>query len=321
VHGCWQSASGILKTPFACAPSGQTMKPGTPDIQCVNDVRARLGEGTCWDHRAQCLWWLDIYSKVIHRYQPSTGISSTFDAPSEPGCVAVRERGGLIVAMKDGFYFFDPAENVFTPILDAEAHIAQTRMNDGKTDRQGRFWSGTVSESSPPQSVASLYRLDSDLSCHKVVEGVTCSNGLAWNPDSRTMYFADSATPYVWAWDFDPERGEVENRRVFVDLSPFEGVCDGATVDAEGCYWLTMPFKGKVQRYDPAGKLMQTIALPADVPTCCEFGGKDLNILFVTTATLGRVATELKEFPMAGSLFALDVGVSGLPARHFEERL
>jgi L-arabinonolactonase len=290
------------------------------DIQCVVDAKALLGEGTCWDARVQCLWWVDIYARAIHRYEPSNGEMQTFLAPAPVGCLAARGLGGLVVAMADGFFFFDPTTRQFQSIIDAEAHIPDTRMNDGKTDRQGRFWSGTVfeAERKAPQAVGSLYRLDADLSCHPMVEGVTCSNGLAWSPDSRTMYFTDSRTPYVWAWDFDAIDGAIENRRVYIDLSSFEAVGDGATVDAEGCYRLTMPFKGKVQRYDPTGKLMQTIELPTDVPTCCEFGGKDLDVLYVTTATLGRKPEQLKNQSMAGGLFAIYIGVKGLPSVPFK---
>jgi L-arabinonolactonase len=295
--------------------------PKEPYIECVIDAKAQLGEGPCWDWQARCLWWVDIHSKLIHRYDPLTGSSLTFSTPAPPGCVAVRQKGGLIVAMGNGFYFFDPPSGQFTSIVDVEAELSDTRMNDGKTDRQGRFWSGTMFESQgrPPRSIGSLYRLDGDLSFQRIVEGITCSNGLAWSPDSRTMYFADSATPYVWAWDFDASHGDVENRRIFIDLSSLGGVCDGATVDAEGCYWLAMPFKGKVQRYDPAGKLMQTISLPTDIPTCCEFGGKDLNILYITTAALGRSPAQLADQPAAGGVFAVDVGVKGLPACQFQQ--
>src|SRR5205814_892301 len=121
------------------------------------------------------------------------------------------EKGGLVVAMGNGFHFFDPASKQFTSIVDTKVHTTRTRMNDGKTDRQGRFWSGSMFESQtePPQAIGSLCRLDGDLSCHRIIEGVTCSNGLAWSPDSQTMYFSDSATPYVWKWDFHASRGEV----------------------------------------------------------------------------------------------------------------
>ena len=289
------------------------------DIQCVVQAKAGLGEGTCWDEKAQCLWWLDIFGKAIHRFEPATGRTQTFATPVRPGCLGIRARGGLVVAMGNGFHFFDPPNAEFRRVATIEPDVADVRMNDGKCDRQGRFWCGTVfeAEGKASQPVASLYRLESDLTCRSVAGGFICSNGLAWSPDSRVLYFTDSATPYVWAWDFDKTTGEMENRRVFVDLSADEGVCDGATVDAEGCYWLTMPFKSKVRRYDPNGKLMLSIDLPTDTPTCCEFGGTSLDVLYVTTATLDRSASELMSQPLAGGLFALHVGVKGLAACEF----
>jgi sugar lactone lactonase YvrE len=290
------------------------------DIQCVVDAKALLGEGTCWDAEEECLWWLDVYGQKIHRYKPSGEKTQTFSTPAPPGCLAVRERGGLVVAMGDGFHFFDPATKQFKLIVDVETTIRETRMNDGRADRQGRFWSGTEFDvqGKLPRALGSLYRLDVDLCCHKIIGGISCANGLAWSPDSRTMYFTDSGTPYVWAWNFDASSGEIENRRLYIDLSSINGVCDGATVDAEGCYWLTVPFQGKVQQYDPMGKLMRTIDLPTDMPTCCEFGGKNLDVLYVTTATFRRSAEKLRHQPMAGGLFAIDVGVKGLRSQSFK---
>jgi sugar lactone lactonase YvrE len=291
------------------------------NITCVIDAKAHLGEGTLWDPLAQCLWWLDIYSNKIWRYEPTSGRSQSFDTPVRPGCLGIRRSGGLVVAMGDGFYFFDPTSGLFQHIVDAEPQYVETRMNDGKTDRQGRFWSGTVFEApgKAASAIGSLYRLDVDLSCHKIVEGVLCSNGLAWSPDSRTMYFADSGRPCVWAWDFDAATGQIDSRREFVDLSGTEGVADGATVDEEGCYWLTVPLTGAVHRYDPEGHLMHTVKLPTDAPTCCEFGGRALDTLYVTTATLQRSPAELQDQPLAGGLFAVDVGVKGLPTTPFSD--
>jgi len=289
----------------------------TTDIQCVVDAKALLGEGTCWDADAQCLWWLDIHAKSIQCYVPKTGETQIFKTPQRPGCLAVRQRGGLVLAMGDGFHFFDPPNGSFQPIIAVESEAPEIRMNDGKTDRQGRFWSGGVfeAEGQAPRAIASLHCLRVDLSCNKVAEGITCSNGLAWSPDSRTLYLTDSATPYIWAWDFDPATAEIDRRRVFIDLSSQEAIGDGATVDADGCYWLTLPFKGMVQRYDPDGKLMRTIELPVDIPTCCEFGGEALDTLYVTTATLGR--SSLANQPWAGGLLAIDVGTRGLAAIPF----
>lgn len=290
------------------------------EVTCVLDAKALLGESTYWDPRAKVLWWIDIYARTIHCYDPASGVNRSYEAPEYLGCVAVRERGGLVVTMASGFHFFDPGTGRFDPIVDPEANLPTNRFNDGKTDRQGRFWSGSMFEAPgrPPERSAALYRLDFDLSWHRLVEGVGCSNGLAWSPDSRTMYFTDSHTPYVWAWDFDPPTGKIENRRIFVDLGWMDGIVDGSTVDAEGCYWLTVPFKGKVMRYDPDGTLMQTIEMPTDLPTCCEFGGENLDLLYVTSATLRRTPGELRDQPQAGGLFAIDAGVQGLPLVAFK---
>ncbi len=284
-------------------------------FECVVDAKARLGESTYWDPKAQVLWWIDIYGPTIHRYDPATKRNDTWTAPEYLGCIAARERGGLVLTMVSGFYFFDPDSGRFEQIVDPEADIPTTRFNDGKTDRQGRFWSGSMFEAKgqTPQKNASLYRLDPDLTSQRIIGGVGCSNGLAWSPDSRTMYFSDSHTPFVWAYDFDANTGQAENRRVFVDLGWMGAIVDGATVDAEGCYWLTVPFKGKVMRYDPDGNLMRTIEVPVDLPTCCEFGGPDLDVLYVTSAVYQYTPEELKHQPLAGGLFAMDAGVKGLP--------
>ncbi len=291
------------------------------DIECVVDAGALLGESTYWDVDDAVLWWIDIYGKTIHCYDPETGTDETVSLPEYPGCLAVREAGGLVLTMETGFYFLDPATGLSVPIVDPETALADTRFNDGKTDRQGRFWSGSMFEAQgkAPARIASLYRLDTDLTATRVVEGIGCSNGLAWSPDSRTMYYTDSHGPVVWAFDFDPVTGAAENRRDFVDLSFMSGIVDGATVDSEGCYWLTVPFKGKVMRYDPDGVLMQTIEMPVDLPTCCEFGGANLDTLYVTSATLRRPADQLAGQSHPGGLFAIHgTGARGLPLIPFK---
>ncbi|MDC9826326.1 SMP-30/gluconolactonase/LRE family protein [Devosia sp. ZB163] len=284
------------------------------DITCVVDAKAELGEGTIWDPKAGVLWWIDIWSRLIHRYDPRTGKDDTWESPEYLGCIGLRERGGLVVTMVSGFYFFDPGTGAFEAIVDPEAHLPLTRFNDGKPDRQGRFWSGSMFEAPGRQVefIGSLYRMDKDLSVHRMIEGVGCCNGLAWSPDSKTMYFSDSHTTIVRAYDFDPVTGDIENQRTFIDLDGSGGIADGATVDADGCYWVTVPVTSKVNRYDPEGKLMQSIVLPTDLPTCCEFGGENLDILYVTTAVLKRPAEHFKGQSNPGGLFAIDVGAKGL---------
>jgi L-arabinonolactonase len=284
------------------------------EIACVVDASAVLGEGTIWDPSAQVLWWIDIWGRLIHRYDPKTGADDTWTSPEFLGCIGLRARGGLVVTMVSGFFFFDPATGRFDPIIDPEAHMPDTRFNDGKTDRQGRFWSGSMFEvpGRKVEFIAGLYRLDKDLTAHKIIGKIGCCNGLAWSPDSKTMYFSDSHTTIVRAYDFDPATGDVENERVFVDVASTGGIVDGATVDAEGCYWATLPVTSKVCRYDPKGKLMQTVVMPTDLPTCCEFGGQDLDILYVTTAVLNRPREHFKHQRNPGGLFAVHVGVKGL---------
>lgn len=289
------------------------------DVQCVIAAGAQLGEGTFWDTAGQALWWVDIFANTLHRFDPATGAQQSYATPEAPGCVATRVGGGLVLTMTSGFFFFDPRQRVFEAIVDPESDLSATRFNDGRTDRQGRFWSGSmvIDVAAQPNKIAALYCLHADLSCRRVLEHIGCANGLAWSPDGRTMYHADSHTSLIRAWDFDPSTAEIDNERIFVDLALIKGIADGATVDAEGCYWVTIPFQGRLLRFDPAGVLMRTIELPCDIPTCCEFGGPDLDVLYVTSAVLNRTARELANQPLAGGLFAIDVGVRGLPAAPF----
>jgi L-arabinonolactonase len=286
------------------------------EIECIYDAKAELGEGPLWDPVAQVLWWVDIKKRLIYRTAPGDGRTETWQAPADLGCLAVRAGGGLVITMANGFHFFDPATGRFDAITDPEPDLSENRFNDGKPDRQGRFWAGTMHDAATKPSAA-LYRLDADLTCHRMIEGIHVSNGLAWSPDSRTMYYADSVAAKVWAWDFEPETGEIDRQRIFIDTAATGGVPDGATVDQDGCYWLTLPRTGRITRYDPDGHEMQTIMMPTDLPTCVMFGGPNLDTLFVTTAIFGRSAKELAGQKHPGGLFALNAGVKGLPEAHF----
>lgn len=287
------------------------------EIVCVLDAKAGLGEGPLWDPRAQVLWWVNIKAREIHRFDPADGTDRVWLAPEDVGSLAVRDSGGLVVALTDGFSFFDPEAGTFTAITDPESTIAGNRFNDGKPDRQGRFWAGSMFEGGEPRASAALYRLDHDLSCHRMVDGIYCSNGLAWSPDSTIMYYADSLAQRVWQWDFDPESGAIENRRDYVDTAPLDSNPDGATVDSEGGYWLTLPEADKLARFDPDGKLMLLVDMPVHHPTCAMFGGPDLDVLYLTTAAMFRSPAELARKPLTGGLLAMQPGVKGLPEAHF----
>ena len=289
------------------------------EIQCVVAAGAKLGEGTFWDCAGQALWWVDIFANTIHRYTPASGEQVSYATPEAPGCLATRAQGGLVLTMTSGFFFFDPLSGAFEAVVDPESELAATRFNDGRTDRQGRFWSGSmvIDPVAEPRKLAALHCLRPDRSCQRMVEHIGCANGLAWSPDGRTMYHSDSHTSLIRRWDFDPQTGALENARQFVDLAFINGIADGATVDAQGCYWVTIPFQGKLLRFDPQGALMRAIELPCDIPTCCEFGGANLDVLYVTSAVLNRKPQELEHQPLAGGLFAVDAGVCGLAAAPF----
>ena len=289
------------------------------EFECVVDAKAGLGEGPLWDPRDRVLWWVNIKAREIHCFDPATGKDRLWSAPEDVGSLAVRERGGLVVALRSGFHFFDPATGRYEPIIDPEPDRPENRFNDGKPDRGGRFWAGSMYEGDTPTPSAALYRLDVDLTCHRMVTGITCSNGLAWSPDGKVMYYADSLAQRVWAWDSDPATGTIENRRSFIDTAPYRSNPDGATVDSDGCYWLTLPEADKIGRFDPSGKAMAIFESPAYHPTCVMFGGTNLDVLYMTCATMFRTPAELAGRPHAGGLIAIHPGprIKGVPEAHF----
>jgi sugar lactone lactonase YvrE len=232
------------------------------------------------------------------------------------GSVALRRDGGMIVALKTGFFFFDPPNARFTPIAEPEPDLPENRFNDGKTDRQGRFWAGSLHDPETAPT-GSLYRLDPDLSCHKMVDGIYASNGLAFSPDSATAYYADSRRRIVWAWDFDQADGALLNRRVFVELRGNEGVPDGAAVDADGGYWLAQPPAARVVRYGSRGRADRVLEMPVSQPTCVAFGGSRMDTLYITSAKYRMAPDQLSGEPLAGAIFATCPGVSGPPDARF----
>ncbi|MBV9635782.1 MAG: SMP-30/gluconolactonase/LRE family protein [Methylobacteriaceae bacterium] len=286
------------------------------EIACVVGAGAELGEGALWDPRERVLYWVNIFAREIHRFEPATGIDTICIAPNTVGSLAVRAGGGLVAAMGRGFHFIDFATGNSCPVATVEPDLPENRMNDGKPDRRGRFWAGSMHnpENRPD---GALYRLDPDLTWRRMVDGFTVSNALAFSPDGKTMYYGDSPAKTVWAWDLDPDSGDISNRRVFLDAAATGGSPDGAAVDEAGCYWLTVPRAWRVNRYDPHGRLDRSIELPVSNPTCVAFGGERLDTLYVTSATFMALPEDLQNQPLAGALLAIDVGVRGLPDAFF----
>jgi sugar lactone lactonase YvrE len=286
------------------------------DIRCVLPARAVLGEGPLWDRADGCLYWVDIKGRTVHRFDPVTGLDTRWATPETVGSLVRRERGGLLLALRSGFHALDLDTGAIELMVEAERDRPENRFNDGKPDRRGRFWVGSMHDPETAPTGA-LYRLDPDGSCHRMVDGVVISNSLCWSPDGRTMYHSDTMRRTVWAWDSDPDRGEIANRRVFVTLSGHDGNPDGATVDAEGFVWLAHWDGWQLTRHDPTGRTERVVRLPVQRPTCPAFGGPDLDVLYVTSASIGLTPDALRAQPCAGGLLALEPGVRGLAEARF----
>jgi L-arabinonolactonase len=288
-------------------------------IDTVVDIKTHLGEGPVWDVDTQRLYWVDSAVGNVYRATATGTELRAWDLPGKVGSLAIRRDGdGAVVAIQSGFHFLDFATGDTELIADPEPDLPLNRFNDGKVDRRGRFLAGTMDtrEESP---TGSLYRLDPDLSVHRLEEGIIVSNGPCWSPDSSTFYFADSWSGEFWAYDYDLESGAVANRRTFARIdSPGQGAFDGATVDAEGCIWHAQVFDGLLVRHTPAGDVDRVIPMPVRKVTSVTFGGPDLDILFVTS----MAKPPLPQFPgdgiERGAVFAITgLGVTGLPENRF----
>ena len=234
--------------------------------------------------------------------------------PEQVGSLALRESGGILVALKSALSVFDPATGGIAKIADAPGHHAGLRFNDGKCDRQGRFWVGTM-RAGDEKASGFLYRLDGG-GCTKVLDGIEIPNSLCWSPDGRTMYFSDSPKRVIWAFPYDPASGAIGERRVFASL-PAPMVADGGTVDAEGYLWSANYGGWRVTRFAPDGSVDRVVPVPASNITSCAFGGPDLGTLFIVSAYQGLRDEARAKQPAAGGLFAIDVGVKGLPEARY----
>jgi len=285
-------------------------------VHCVVEARNTLGEVPVWDIAEQALYWVDIENALLQRLTPATGAVDRWTFPERICAFALRQAGGLVVALASGFAFFDPARGTIERLATPEAHIPRNRFNDGKCDRRGRFWAGTMDDQLRERTGA-LYRFDPDGSCHRMASGIGISNSLAWSPDDRTFYFADTMQREVYAYDFDLEAGTIDNRRVFTDMDGQPGTPDGSTVDTEGYLWNAQWDGWRLVRYAADGRVDRVVDLPVQKPTSCIFGGRDLRTLYVTSAVWDLSPDALADQPWAGGLLALDVGVAGLPETRF----
>ncbi|HEY1460562.1 MAG TPA: SMP-30/gluconolactonase/LRE family protein [Casimicrobiaceae bacterium] len=282
----------------------------TSALACVLDIKASLGECPVWSVAEQVLYWVDINAPALNRFDPASGINTAWTMPESIGSFALRMRGGFVVALRSAIWFADRAGKLERKVIDAPYDPTHHRFNDGRADAQGRFWVGSMNEKRDAAS-GKLYRLDPDLKLATMVEDITISNGLAFTPDGRTMYHADTVVQTVWSYALDPASGAISDKRVFAQFAGATDRPDGAAVDREGCYWSAFYRGGKVVRLSPRAELLAEYPLPSMCPTMCAFGGSDLQTLYVTSARQQRDEAELARLPQSGGLFAMRVDVPG----------
>ena len=271
-----------------------------------------LGESPIWSEQEQALYWIDIRLPALRRLHLASARVDTWALPELVGSIAFTTDARLLVALADSLSLFDGETGALEPIATLPRRIEGHRFNDGRCDRQGRFWVGTMHNlTRAPEGV--LYRFDAgQRRLHEVASGICIPNSLAWSPDGSTMYFADSLQYTIYAHDYDAASGTMGARRVFARTEP-PAFPDGSAVDAQGFLWNAEFNGGRVVRYAPDGSIDRVIALPVPRPTCCTFGGPDLDVLYITTASQQMTAAERLALPLAGALLRLDAGVRGLP--------
>ncbi len=283
-------------------------------IHLVADVKALLGEGPVWVAREAALYWVDIKGRRLLRLDEAG--TCEWPTPVRIGSIAPCARGGFIAGTDEGFYAIDlEDEPRFTPLFDPEADLADNRFNDGKVDRSGRFWAGTMDDNERA-STGSLYRLDSVQDCVKVDKGYAVTNGPAFSPAGDVMYHTDSARRKIYRFALAAD-GTPGERSTFLHFTGAEGYPDGMTVDAEGCLWVAFWDGWAVRRFSSTGETLETIETPVQRPTSVAFGGPLFDRLYITSARIGLDETALAVQPSAGGLFMVETGVAGLAEQPF----
>jgi sugar lactone lactonase YvrE len=281
----------------------------------VGDVTAVLGEGPYWVPEDDCLLWVDIHRGQLHRTYFPSGETVTLDLGAVSAAFPATA-GGILTAGGSKLALHLPAERGerWSTRVIAEVPAREgVRFNDAGVDPAGRVWVGSM-HMGETEPIGQLLRLDHGGVLTVVVDGITVSNGLGWSPDGSRMYYVDSPVRRVDVFDYDPATGRADHRRSFADLSAFDGVPDGLTVDADGCVWVAVWGGGVLRRLAPDGSQDSVIAVPVSQPTSCAFGGPGMTDLYVTTASVGLSEAELSEQPLAGRLLRLHPGPVGLPS-------
>jgi sugar lactone lactonase YvrE len=285
------------------------------EAEPLTDIVAELGEGPLWCPKTETIYWIDVTQRKVFRHGLRTNRTETFAVSGMPGSIALRNDGSIIAAFRTGLSIVSLETGQETKIA-SSIDFGVERFNDGKCDRRGRFFAGTM-DKTMKEAIGGLYRVDTDRSVTKMAGGIRLSNGIGWSPDNRTMYHCDSRPGYVYAYDYDIETGTPTNRRIHIDLSSAGYHPDGCTVDAEGFLWLAEVNSSRVGRYAQDGRRVSGIDLPTKRVSSVMFGGASLDTLFITTMHYNLTPEEHAAQPLAGRLFVAYPGVKGLPEPYF----
>lgn len=300
----------------AILPAGCTSKKNK--VELVLDTKSDLGEGAIWNYKTKELIWVNITDRILNFYNPGLHFNKEMLTGQMIGTVVPSEAGSYMLALESGFYQFDAETGSKKFIANPEDTIAGNRFNDGKCDPAGRFWAGTMSLEGKEQAGA-LYRLDPDSSVHKMIGQVSTSNGIVWSLDHKLMYYIDTPTRQVTAWEYDVQQGDIRNPQTIIEVPAEMGSPDGMTIDAEGNLWIALWNGAAVGCWNPGtGELLRTIDVPARNVTSCAFGDDDLGTLYITTARTGTSDEDLEKYPHAGGLFKIRPGVKGVEAFFFK---
>jgi sugar lactone lactonase YvrE/DNA-binding IclR family transcriptional regulator len=286
-------------------------------VECVSQAHALLGEGPMWSPRDGALYWVDILTPSIHHFDIHGATDTETKLGSMVSLVIPKSTGGLLVATPGGLMTFDGHSKRLHPFCHPESDRPGNRYNDGKCDRMGRLWVGSL-DMGTAANRGNLFRVEADGTWKKMDSGFTVANGMGWSPDNRRMYFTDSMRRTIYVYDFDLRAGEIAHRRPLITLQASDGTPDGLTVDEEGCLWVAVWDAWRISRYSPEGRELLRIKVPVPRPTSCCFGGEHLDTLYITSASVRLNAEVLAAAPLSGSLFAVRIpGVRGLPETSF----
>lgn len=279
--------------------------------------QATLGEGSIWHPQENILYWIDIDNGMLYTYNPVTQKENSYTLGQKVGTVVPIDTGGVLVALKDGVYAYNMQTKALKLLASPEKDLPDNRFNDGKCDPAGRFWVGSLG----PNKSASLYKIESTGACTKMLDSVSTSNGIVWTADRKTMYYIDTNTGGVRAFEYDDKTGTISNPRFVIRFGKGIGYPDGMSIDSEGKLWIAHWGGSCVGRWDPSsGKLLSKIEVPAPNVTSCAFGGKNLDVLYITTARTGLSDDQLRKFPGSGNVFMALPGVKGVKAPVFRTR-